>query len=303
MEDLDVRGRFSTIDMLLVSVVIFWGLNYVIVKVSLKEMEPLLFNTLRFTIGAAVCWVILLMKEKDIKISKKQFWQLMLTGVVANGINQIAFIYGVGKTTAGATSIILASTPGCVAFLASVLKLEKASMKTWIGIIISFAGVAFVVLGSGSLTGGGAESTWGNLLIVVATIFWSIYTILLRFLFKDVSTIKVTTYAMTFTTLFFLMITSKQILQCDWRAFSGTAWGGVFFSGVFVIGISYALWNVGIQKVGPTKTSIYANLPPFVSVLVGWLLLGETITSIQIIGGALIIMGLVYARKAREKFR
>lgn len=264
----------------------------------MREMEPLLYNTLRLIVGTAVCWIILLVKEKDIMISKKQFWHFVLIGVVAHGTHQIALVLGIEKTTAGASSIILASAPVFVAFMANVLKLEKADTVTWIGILISFAGVTLVVVGSEQTIGAGADALWGNLLIVVAAIFWGMYTILLRVHFKDVSITKVTAYAMLFTTLPLIILFPGKILEANWALYSLEAWGGVLYSGIFVLGISNIIWNAGVQKVGPTKTSIYANLPPFISVLVGWVLLSESITMIQVLGGVLIIAGLAYAGKS-----
>jgi drug/metabolite transporter (DMT)-like permease len=290
-------NQFSTTDILLVFVAIIWGLNYVVAKISLREMNPLVFNSLRFVIGAVICWIILLVKETDFKVSRKELLHLLFMGIVAHGINQVAFVYGVSKTSAGTASLILAATPMCVAFLAGLLKLEKANGKTVMGIVISFGGVALVVLGSAGGIGISAVSNLGNILIVIATLFWSLYTIMIRLYFKDISIVKVTTYSMTLTAIFFTMISLKQIMAADWQAYSSAAWGGVVFSGVFVFGISYILWNIGIRKVGPTRTSIYANLPPFVSILAGWLVLGEVITKTQIMGGLLIIFGLVYANQ------
>jgi DNA primase catalytic core len=177
-------------------------------------------------------------------------------------------------------------------------RLEKADTVTWIGILISFAGVTLVVVGSEQTIGAGADALWGNLLIVVAAIFWGMYTILLRVHFKDVSITKVTAYAMLFTTLPLIILFPGKILEANWALYSLEAWGGVLYSGIFVLGISNIIWNAGVQKVGPTKTSIYANLPPFISVLVGWVLLSESITMIQVLGGVLIIAGLAYAGKS-----
>lgn len=300
MENSRNTNRFSTTDILLVFVAIIWGLNYVVTKISLREMNPLVFNSLRFVIGAVICWIILLLKEKDFRVSKRELVHLLMMGIVAHGINQVAFVYGVSKTSASTSSLILAATPMCVAFLASLLKLEKANNKTIMGIIISFGGVALVVMGAAGGKGVSMESHFGNILIVIATLFWSLYTIMIRLYFKDISIVKVTTYSMTLTAIFFSMISLKPILAASWDTYSSIAWGGVVFSGVFVFGISYILWNIGVRKVGATRTSIYANLPPFISILSGWLILGEVITKTQLMGGMLIIYGLIYASQKNK---
>ncbi|MFT9495146.1 DMT family transporter [Anaerosolibacter sp.] len=289
--------RFGTTDVLLVLVTTIWGLNYVISKISLQEMNPMVFNSLRFVIGAVICWIILLFRETNFKVSKGELFHLFIMGIVAHGINQVAFVYGVAKTSASTASLILAATPMCVAFLAGLLKLEKANGKTIMGIVISFGGVALVVMGAAGGIGINVESDVGNMLIVIATLFWSLYTIMIRLYFKDISIVKVTTYSMTITAVFFSMISLKQIMAADWFSYSGAAWTGVIYSGIFVFGISYTLWNIGVRKVGPTRTSVYANLPPFVSILTGRLILGEMITKTQILGGLLIIFGLIYANQ------
>jgi len=300
IEEIKARHSLSITDILLILVAVIWGLNYVIAKISLKEMDPLLFNSLRFVIGAMTCWLLVFVREKDISINRTQFWKLILFGIFIHGMNQITFIYGVSKTTAAATSIILASTPVWVALMASLLKLEKNNLSTWIGIIISFIGVTVVVISSGLGHNSSGASVYGNILVVIATFFWSLYTITIRMWFKDLSPIKVTAYSLSFAALFFVTISFNQIIQAEWEQFSLNAWGGVLFSGVFVFGISYMLWNSGIKKVGPTRTSIYANLPPFVSAVAGWLLLNERITAVQILGGVMIIIGLRCAAKAKE---
>ncbi len=298
MQSDDIRSRFNLLDIMLLLVAVFWGLNFIFVKVSLEEMDPLLYNTLRLMVGTIACWVILLVKEKEFAISKKQFWHFVLLGAVVHSVHQVTLVLGIAKTTAGASSILLASAPVFVAFTTSVLKLEQASKSTWIGIIISFAGVIFVVAAPGQVMGAGMDSLWGNLLMVAAAILWGIYTILLRVHFKEVSGIKVTAYALLFTTLPLIVLVLGRIPEADWASYSLKAWGGVFYSGIFVLGIANIIWNAGVQKVGPTKTSIYANLPPFISVLAGWLILKESVALTQILGGAFIIAGVLYANKS-----
>ena len=288
------RLKLDFTDYVLIMVAILWGMNYVIVKVSLKEMNPLLFNTLRFVIGAIVCWIILLVKETNYKITKKEMLNMVILGIGIHSINQLAFIYGVAKTTAGTASIILASTPVWVAVIARIIGIEKTTLKMWSGIGISFLGAILVVGNQGLSANISQVGLQGNILIVIATIFWSIYTITVRILTQKLSIIKVTTYSLTFAAIFFISITSKEIINTNWDQFSVEAWLGVIYSGVFVFGISYILWNYVVKEVGATRASIYTNLPPFVSILLGWIFLGEKINFVQICGGFFILIGLYY---------
>ncbi len=279
-------------EIMLLLVAVIWGLNYVIVKISLKEMDPLIFNTARFAIGALVCWLILLIRERDYRLTADEIKKILILGIGVHALNQVTFVYGVARTTAATASIILATTPAWVSLFASGLKLDQYNPKIFIGIILSFLGTVFVVLNFGSVSVFSAGFLQGNILILLATIFWSLYTILVRLFFADMSAAKITAYSLTSTALFFAFISLPKLLAAPWSEFSPQAWLGMLYSGIFVFGISYVLWNSGIKAVGPTRTSVYANLPPFVSILFGRLLLGERIGLLQVFGGILILLGL-----------
>ncbi len=80
-------------------------------------------------------------------------------------------------------------------------------------------------------------------------------------------------------------------------------WGYILYSGVLGTGLAYAMWNVGIRKVGPTHTTIYVNVAPVIALFTSYLWLGELVNSTQIIGGAFTLGGLwlVRSRAARKR--
>lgn len=297
MDKINKNNLKTIMNFLLILVAITWGTNYVVVKTSTKEMSPLIFNTVRYVIGSITCWVIMLFTSREnIKINKKEFRKLVILGII-HIFNQLTFVYGLRYTAAGIASIILASTPVWVILIAHIFKIERVNKKTWIGIIISFIGCIIVVtkLNTGILFN--KDYYIGNILVIMATICWSVYTVLVKQFFKDASIVKVTAYSISFGAIIFIMLAAKTIINTDLTAFSMQAWLGAILSGVLVFGISYTLWNIGIRIVGTTRTSVYANLPPFVSILFGWLILGEKITMIQIVGGLFILYGLRYVNK------
>ncbi|MBS4023708.1 MAG: DMT family transporter [Dethiobacter sp.] len=286
------NSKLSLMDFLLFLVAVIWGLNYVIVKISLREMDPLFFNAVRFVVGAVTCWTVLLIKEKNRRVTREEIKKLLVLGLGAHAFNQLAFVHGVARTTAAATSIILATTPVWVFLLAYLLKLEKLSTKILVGIFFSFVGTILVVMNFGTSVVFSRNVLNGNILILIATLFWSLYTVLVKAFFKDLSAAKLTAYSLSITATFFVIISSRAALATPWSQYSLQAWLGAFYSGAFVFGISYVLWNNAIKVVGPTRTAVYANLPPFVSTLFGWILLGEKIGAIQIFGGFFILLGL-----------
>lgn len=297
MDKINNNKSESIMNFLLILVTITWGTNYVIVKSATKEMSPFIFSTIRYVIGSITCWIILLfLRKESIKINKEEFKNLVILSIV-HILNQLTFVFGLKYTSAGTASIILASTPIWVILIAHIFKIERVNKKIWIGIIISFIGCIIVVtkLNTGFLFN--KNDYIGNMLVLMATIFWSIYTVLVKQFFKNTSIVKVAAYSMSIGAIIFILLSAKTIINTDFTAFSMQAWLGAILSGILVFGISYTLWNIGVRLVGTTRTSIYANLPPFISILFAWLILGEKITIIQIVGGLFILYGLRYVNK------
>jgi drug/metabolite transporter (DMT)-like permease len=80
-----------------------------------------------------------------------------------------------------------------------------------------------------------------------------------------------------------------------WIALAHTpvaAWGGLAYLVVATTLLAYLWWNLGIQRVGAGRTAIFSNLVPPFGVLIAWLVLGESLTALQLLGGGLCLAGV-----------
>ena len=73
----------------------------------------------------------------------------------------------------------------------------------------------------------------------------------------------------------------------------------LFYSGVLSTGVAYALWNRSVRSLGPARTATFSYLVPVVALTVAWWFLDENPTPLQLVGGALVILGLSTRRRAR----
>lgn len=73
------------------------------------------------------------------------------------------------------------------------------------------------------------------------------------------------------------------------------------FLGVFGNAVCFALWNIAFKNLGVVITNNYLYATPFVTVVVGWLLLGEKISLMSILGAVLITLGVIFANKQTAK--
>lgn len=290
------RRTASVVDLALVGMAFIWGINFTVVKTALAELSPLVFNALRFSIASLLMLFCLWLLEKDVRPATRDGWRFLLLGLVGNAGYQFFFINGLDRTTSGNGSLILSTIPIFVSLIGTLLRVERIGLRAWIGIILSFAGIALIVLGSGEEVGLTSEMTLGNFMVLASAMLWASYTMLSRPLLARYSPLKVTALAMTMGTPFIVLYAIPALRAQHWGRVSWQGWGGLAFSAVLGIALAYVVWNLGVSRVGGARTAVYSNLTPVVATFTGWLFLGEAITLWVIGGAALIFWGIYLTR-------
>ncbi|MBC7250480.1 MAG: DMT family transporter [Anaerolineae bacterium] len=293
------RRTASVVDLALVGMAFIWGINFTVVKTALAELSPLVFNALRFSIASLLILFFLWLLEKDVRPASRDGWRFLLLGLVGNAGYQFFFINGLDRTTSGNGSLILATIPIFVSLIGTLLRIERIGLRAWIGIALSFTGIALIVFGSGEEVGLTSEMTLGNFMVLASAILWASYTMLSRPLLARYSPLKVTALAMTAGTPFIILYAIPSLQTQNWSAVSWQGWGGLAFSAVLGIALAYVVWNLGVSRVGGARTAVYNNLTPVVAAFTGWLFLEERITVGVIGGAALIFLGIYLTRSGQ----
>ena len=285
----------------LLLVVLFWGLNFAVIKFPLAAMHPLTVNMFRFAASVLVVGALYA------RSAGGAFWRpLRAHGAALVGLAllghvgyQVFFIFGIDLTTAGSASLLLASSPMWTAAFSHLARLERLRPGAWAGFALSLAGAAAVVVGGGGLARADA-SLAGDLLILASAVFWALYTVLSRpLLQRGVSATGLTFFSILLAFPVLLGLGLWTLPETDWPAVGAVDWAALVYSGALSTGVAYALWNVGVRHVGPAQTAAYGYLVPLVAVLGGVVLLGERVSGAQLLGGALIIAGLFVIRRFR----
>lgn len=298
--DRDLRGRAY---LALVGVILFWGLNFPVAKFALGAMSPLAFNALRFPIASLILFCTLrLMPEVRLPTGSDRRKILML-GILGNVFYQQLFIYGLDNTRAGTASVILAISPLMTALLSAQLGHEKVPMRAWIGIVLAFAGIAFVVsAGNGdSDAAGGSSKLLGLVLLLSATVAWAVYTVGSRGVVARHGAIAVTALGLWAGAAGLLIVGLPSLLTMDFGAVPPRAWLALCYSGAFSIGVAYIFWYYGVRHLGNTRASAFSNLTPVVALLASWPIVGETPRLLQFAGAAVILAGVGLSNSPRAE--
>jgi drug/metabolite transporter (DMT)-like permease len=294
--------KFGISDAFMLFAILLWSINFSFVKVALIEFTPLGFNGIRLIFASLLLVFFLFIRRESFRIKKTDIWKFVALGLIGNTAYQMLFIHGIYFTTASNSAIIIAITPIFIALLSLFLKHERLNWAAWAGIFISFIGFYFVLTkqpGSLSLNGKGAQ---GDLMILIGTLCWAVYTVFSLPLLKRISPLKLTTLTMITGTVFFVPFCVKDMIQLPYAQISLKAWASLAFSGLFALSVCYVIWYASVKRVGNSRTSIYDNLIPIFTIFFAYFLLDERMTLLQGVGTLVILCGVYLTRSGYRFF-
>jgi drug/metabolite transporter (DMT)-like permease len=273
---------------------LIWGVNFSVVKFGTSVVDPLAYNGVRVMLAGLLLSAIVLARRLSLPSARTTFVLLGL-GVLGNGIYQVFFIEGIARTRASDAALVIAASPAFIAVIGRLRGVERVAARGALGIALSIAGIALVVLGS---TDGrdGQATVAGDLLVLIGALCWAIYTVFLKPYTERVGGLQLSALTMMGGAIPLFAVAWPAVSHSPWRGLPAMGWLAIAYSGVFALVVAYLFWYNGVRVIGPTRTSMYSNLQPIVAVLVAWPMLGETPTPWQIVGAACIMGGLVLTR-------
>ncbi|UCF19204.1 MAG: DMT family transporter, partial [Gemmatimonadota bacterium] len=152
----------------LAGLIFIWASNFSVVKFALRDMSPLAFNGLRFTIASILLYASVRIGGHRMKIERRHWPAIVALGLLGNTLYQVLFIYGIAWTLAGNASLMLATTPVFTSLLSVALKHERIGPSAHAGVALSFVGIVFVVLGGAKAVDFGTSTIAGDLTTLAA---------------------------------------------------------------------------------------------------------------------------------------
>jgi drug/metabolite transporter (DMT)-like permease len=281
-------------DALLALMAFIWGVNIIVIKAALAVVSPLAFNALRFPLASIVLLAVAWLLKQP--LPARRYWApLALYGFLGNTLYQIGFILGLGYTRAGNAALLMAANPVLTAAIAHWRGHERMTSRDWMGIALSGAGVAVVVIGSEADVGFGATA-FGDLLILGAVVCWALYAVGSSPLVHELGTVRMTVWTTVLGAVPILLMGVPSLMAQSWPAVTPAAWGAVLYASLGAIVTGYLLWACGIKTLGSTRVALYSNFTPVFAFLAAWPLLGETPTLWQVVGGSAIGAGMYLTR-------
>lgn len=289
------KKHLST-DFALLLVAVIWALNFSVIKASLSQIDPYSFNAIRFILASCFMWCITAKRKAWFKIRRQDLLPLLVLGLAGNLLYQWLFIIGIDFTFAANAAVMLGTIPIWVALLSHLFSTELMNRLKAAGVFLGFAGVVIIIMAGKNPVSFGSDTFRGDLIILAAAFVWAGYTIFSKNYLARYSPLQFSTLMTTLGAVCLSIIALPHLQDTDWSSVTFSAFGGIFYSGILAIGVAYMLWNNGIHQVGAVRTATYQNLVPVLGLLFGIVLLGESLSTLQYIGSAIVISGILLAR-------
>ncbi len=264
---------------------IFWSLAYVLTRICAQHLNPLHISALRCTV-ATIVLIVVIFAAKLPKPKRKDLKWFILSGASGIFLYMICFNKGASTVTTATGNVMLAMAPVITAIAARFLFKERLSPVQWLAIIVCFAGVALLTILSG-----GMSMNSGLLWLMLAVLAMSIYNLLQKYLSKSYPSLTITSFSFIIGTIGLSVFTPGAIQELP--AAPVKVYILLLILGCCSSALAYCCWTKAFSKAkNASSVSNYMFINPFISSLMGWLIIGDPIEKSAILGGAAIMFGL-----------
>jgi len=272
----------------------FWGGNFVVGKVVVQFIQPFMMSMSRWAIALSLLIPLLYRQgwpERKTWINHwKSFLFMGITGVF--GFNTLVY-FAVKYTTSVNAALVNSLTPVVIVILSGVFLSEKLTVKQLMGVFFSFVGVVIVV--SQGDIGTFLQLQWntGDMIMVIAVLFWGIYSILMKRVTVTIDSLTATTFSAIIGWLLLIPFAIWEVMQTNHLQWNITSITGLLYIGVFASVLAFLGWNEGVIQLGPGKASVFINLIPVFAAIFSFIFLHEGLSLYQLLGGGFVITGVL----------
>lgn len=274
----------------------FWGISFVSTKAVLVQLEPFTLLVLRFGIASLFLFLLLFLFRQPLKIKMDYLPEVFILAVLGIFVHQIIQAAALKSIQASEAGWIISFSPIFTAVLASLFLKETFTLFKAAGMSIAVLGVLLITSygQGGSLT---FHANMGYALMILSTLNWAVYSILIKKLKIPYPALTITFYT---SLIGFLMTIPFFMRNNGWvqlTVLTQENWTHLLFLGIFVSAVAYWFWGKALEVMEAAKVSSFLYFEPLATVIAAVILLNEPFLLMSVAGGLLIIAGVMIVNR------
>ena len=257
---------------LLVLLTLFWGVNWPIMKIGVREFPPMTFRTLCMLLGLPAIWIAARMQNASLRIPSGQIKTLIRLTIPNMLLWHVLVILGVKMLSSGRAAILGYTMPVWAVLCGLLFFGERVTRIAWLGVGCALAGALLLLSSEFSALSG---QPLGSMLVLAAAAGWGYGTVIMKRTQIDMPTISLTFWMLALTTLT-MALASSVFESADWRMPDATEWNAILYNAIIVFGFAHVVWFQLARTLPPIASSLSVMMIPVVGVFSGAWMLNET---------------------------
>ncbi len=273
------------------AVVVIWGLNFVVMKLGLQSLSPMLLGALRF--AAAALPFLLFVRPPALP------WRYIAGYGLAQGLGQFGFLFlglQLGMT-AGMASVVMQTQAFFTLLLAVPLLHERARASQWLGLTVALGGLLLIASAHGE--GPGQMTLAGFVLTLSAAFMWAVSNLVARLASRvsDYEPFPFIVWSSVFPIVPFVLLAlwtdGPERVLAQVADMGAGAWFAVIYLALGATLLAYSLWTRLLKRHPAGRVTPFSLLVPVVGLWAAWVFFGEAPLALQWVGTGLVLLGLV----------
>ena len=275
--------------LMLLGAAFFWGTTFVAQLEGMDGLGPFSYAAARYLTGFLSLMVILIFtrKSRAVERRKKNYQRGFLIGLIigvvlfiASSMQQIALQYSTAGKAAFITCLYIVFVPLGAKFLGKIIRREN-----WLGAGLAIVGLYLLAVG------GDFSIQLGDAILFISAFVWTAQILLVDKFASKVDLIELST-AQVFIVMI-LSFAAMFALETPNLSAMFNAWLAIFYGGVMSAGVAFTLQLYGQRYAEPATAAILMSFEAIFGALAGWFFLNEVMTSREIFGCILMLLGML----------
>jgi drug/metabolite transporter (DMT)-like permease len=280
-------------------VYLVWGSSFLVVRVGVTDLPPLLFAALRSLIGGSLLLALAMHRDDRLPCAAREWPQIAFFALVLIAFSSGSSTYALKHIASNEVALLNASMALWITGLGTLgAKGQQLSVPSLVGLCIGFVGVALLVWPAEQ---GLTPHVGWQLLVLFSAFVWAGGTIVYRNSSLLIGTIAFNAMIMLVGSAMLgaAGIAAGELPRWHWE------WRGMFailFLGVFASALTYSAFTWLMKNARTDHVSTFAYVNPAIATALGWLVLGESLSPQQMLGMLVVLGGVVLVTLPRRYF-
>jgi len=278
---------------------ILWGVNVPVIKLGLQTVPVPVFLSVTILCAGLLTAPLAYRHWKPVK--RKDHLLIIIGSVLSISLGNVALLMGLQRIPSINASLITLLGPFLLFILSVEFLKERLSFRTFLGILIAFAGAA-IVIGKPWEATASDQMVTGSLFVVLAVFCEVISTLMFKPLLKRIHPYQLTSLHLIWGIIPIAIYSLPYLYALSPGRTGRSGYLAIFFN-IVLITIANCLFYMGLRKKKAQEVGVFRYLHPMATAIAAWFILSEVPSNKVIIGAILIFLGIYYAEVKRTSKR